>query len=186
MAPVALGEIEFTLDPVGKVSDIHLTQSTLSAAFDRNLYDAPRRADSLGAFPAQIGVEHQDKVRFFVALSSLQSDGHAVDLFAMRFPAWRPGSQAGIDPRQDYQPTFPVTARAAAVGDSVSIEFVVDEHGAPIKTTMRLLTAQYIEYARVVVDAALKSRYTPATAGGCPVKGLLRRSWRLTMTNQYH
>jgi hypothetical protein len=182
MVPVVLGEVEFTLDPVGSVSDIHLTQSTLSPAFDRNLYDAPRRADSLKAFPPQIGIALQQKIRFFIALSSAETDGYPLELFALRLPAWRPGSQASVDPRQDYQPVFPLSARAAGVGDSVSIEFVVDEHGVPIKTTMRLLSAQYIDYARLVVDAALKSRYTPAALGTCPVKGLLRRSWRMTMT----
>ena len=52
MTPTIFGEVEFTLDARGKASDIHLTQSSLSGALDRAIYDAPRHADSLGAFPA--------------------------------------------------------------------------------------------------------------------------------------
>lgn len=186
MAPVALGEVVFTLDASGKVSDIHLTQGSLSPSLDRSLYDSPRRADSLQAFPPQFGVEHQEKIRFFVTLSSLgPGSGRSLVFFEGRMPAWRPGSQALVDPRQDMQPIFPVTARSAGVSDSVSIEFVVDEHGVPVPTTMRVLDAQYLDYARLVVDAALKSRYTPATAAGCPVKGLIRRTWQMTMTRRY-
>ena len=186
MAPAILGEVEFTLDAQGKVSDIHLTQSSLSPALDRNLYDAPRRADSLGAFPPEIGVSDQGNIRFFVSLTPFQrSAGPSMEFFGVRMPAWRPGSPPAIDPRQDWQPTFPVTGRQAAVGDSVTVEFVVDERGMPITTTVRVLTAQYIDYARLVMDAALKSRYVPATAAGCAVKGLFQRSWKMSVTRKY-
>jgi len=186
MVPIVLGEVEFTLDERGKLSDVHLTQSSLSPALDRNLYDAPRRADSLELFPVQIGVESPGKIRFFVSLSPMQSPtGRSSAFFSVRMPAWRPGSRPAIDPHHDWQPIFPVEARQAAVGDSVAIEFVVDEHGVPIKTTMRLLSAKYVQYAQLVADAVLRSRYVPATAAGCPVKGLIERAWRMTVTREY-
>lgn len=186
MAPVVFGEVEFTLDATGKASDIHLTQSSLSPALDRSLYDAPRRADSLGLFPGQFDVSDRGKIRFFVALSSSPpATPDAMPYFAVRMPGWNPGSQAVTDPQHDWKPTFPIQAIQAAVGDSVAIQFAVDEHGVPIKTTMRVLGAGYLQYAELVVDAALRSRYVPATAGGCPVKGLMSRSWKLTVTRQY-
>jgi hypothetical protein len=186
MTPAVFGEVEFTLDARGRASDIHLTQSSLSGGLDRAIYDAPRHADSLDAFPPQIGVPYPGKIRFFVALTSAaQSNGYALPFFAVRMPAWRPGSAAALDPRHDWRPTFPVTAFSRAVGDSVAIQFVVDEQGVPIRTTMRLLDARYVDYARLVIDAALKSRYVPATAAGCAVKGLISRSWKMTITREY-
>jgi hypothetical protein len=180
MVPVVYGEVGFTLDDQGKVSDIGLTQSSLSAAMNRSLVDAPRRADSMQAFPGQVGVDHPGPIRFFAALSSFQpKSGHYTPIFAVRMPGWRPGSLPGIDPPLDIQPVFPSDAPRPAVGDSVLIQFVVDERGAPVTETLRLLGASHIEYAKAIVDAALHSQYMPAMAAGCPVKGLLERSWRM-------
>jgi hypothetical protein len=178
MTPAVYGEVAFTLDDQGKVSDVRPTQSSLSPALDQSLYDAPRRADSLQAFPGQVGVDHPGPIRFFVALSPYQpKSGHYVAFFAVRMPAWHPGSRPAISPG-DLQPSF-AGAQMPAAGDSVLIQFVVDEHGLPVNTTVRLLGATHIEYAKTIVDAALHSQYVPALAAGCPVKGLLERSWRM-------
>jgi hypothetical protein len=185
MVPAVFGEVVFTLDDQGKASDIHLTQSSLSPALDQSFFDAPRRADSMQAFPGQIGVANPGKIRFYVSFSPFDSHkGRSMPFFAVRMPAWRPGARPAIDPTRDLKPTFPIDARNAPGGDSVSIQFVVDDHGAPVKNTMRLLSANYIEYAQVVVDAALHSQYIPAMAAGCPVPGLLERTWRMTVGAQ--
>jgi hypothetical protein len=181
IAPAVYGEIEFTLDTAGKMSDAHLTQSSLSPALDQSFYDAPRRADSLQAFPAQIGVSSPGPIRFFVSFSPFDSHpGQSMSLFAVRMPAWRPGTRPEIDPAREITPVLPAAAQNAAVGDSVTIQFVVDEHGAPVTNTMRLLSASHVEYAQAVIDAGLHSQYVPALAAGCPVKGLLERSWRMS------
>jgi TonB family protein len=182
MVPAVYGEIEFTLDREGKMLDAHLTQSSMSPALDRSFYDAARRADSMQAFPAQIGVPNPGSIRFYVSFSPF--DTHAAQsmpFFAVRMPAWKPAARPGINAARDMKPVFPVAARNAAVGDSVTIQFVVDEHGAPVKSTMRLLSAAHIEYAQSVVDAELGSQYVPAVAAGCPVNALLERSWKMSV-----
>jgi hypothetical protein len=187
MAPAVYGEIEFTLDEGGKVSDVHLTQSSLSPALDQSLYDAPRRADSMQAFPAEIGVTDPGPVRFFVSFSAFQSRlGQSLPMFAVRMPAWKPGTRPGIDPEHDERPVFRVAVggEIGAVGDSVAIQFVVDERGMPVKNTVRLLSAKHVQYAQAVIDATLRSQFTPAMAAGCPVKGLTERSSRLTAGQQ--
>ncbi len=182
MVPAVYGEVEFTLDKQGKMSDAHLTQSSLSPALDQAIYDAPRRADSLQAFPAQVGVTNPEPIRFYVAISPVESHvGRSMQLFAVRMPAWRPGSRPGIDPAHDVKPVFPVVAREAGVGDSVTIQFVVDERGALVQRTMRLVNAGHIEYAQAVMEAAIGSQYIPAMAAGCPVKGLLERTWQMSV-----
>ena len=87
-----------------------------------------------------------------------------MQLFGVRMPAWRPGARPGIDPARDVKPVFPAAARAAGVSDSVTIQFVVDEHGALIQRTMRLVSAGHIEYAQSVMEAAIGSQYIPAMA----------------------
>jgi hypothetical protein len=178
LVPAVYGEVAFTLDDQGKASDIRPTQSSLTPTLDQSLYDAPRRADSLQAFPGQIGVDQPGPIRFFIALSPYQpKSGHFMPLFAVRMPGWRPGSRPATSPA-DVQPTF-TGAQNPAAGDSVLFQFVVDEHGRPVSTTVRLLGATHIEYAKAILDAALHSQYVPAMAAGCPVKGLLERSWRM-------
>jgi hypothetical protein len=184
MVPAVYGEVGFTLDDQGKLSDLALTQSSLSSAMDRSLYDAPRRADSLQAFPGQVGVDHPGPIRFFFALSSYQpKGGRSMAFFDVRMPAWRPGSRPAVD--LDVQPTLASGAAQPAAGDTVVIQLVIDEHGAPVNGTMRLLGATHIEYAKAIVDAAMHSQYTPAMAAGCPVKGLLERSWRMAATGAH-
>ena len=73
MVPAVYGEVEFTLDNQGKMTDVHLTQSSLSPALDQAIYDAPRRADSLQAFPAEIGVINPGPIRFYVSISPVES-----------------------------------------------------------------------------------------------------------------
>jgi hypothetical protein len=58
---------------------------------------------------------------------------------------------------------------------------VVDERGAPVQRTVRLLKADHLEYAQAVMEAVLGSQYVPAMAAGCPVKGLVERSWKMTV-----
>jgi hypothetical protein len=167
------------------MSDEHLTQSSLSPALDQSFYNAPRRADSLQAFPVQIGVPNPGPIRFFVSFSPFNSHpGQSIALFAVRMPAWRPGARPGIDSARDVTPLLPPPAagQSAAGGDSVTIQFVVDEHGAPITNTMRLLTASRIEYAHAVIQAGLHSQYIPAMAAGCPVKGLVERTWTVSVS----
>lgn len=179
MVPAVLGEIAFTLDPLGKPSDVRLSQSSLSAALDRSLFDAPRRADSLQALPGQIGVDNPGPVRFFLALSPYNShQGTSMPFFAVRMPALQ-GGRPAVDTAGDVQPTITFDPRDPAVGDSVTVQFVVDERGVPVKSTMRVLSARYIEYAQLVMGAILRSQYIPAMAGGCPVSGLLERTWRI-------
>ncbi len=183
MVPAVYGEIEFTLDNQGKMTDVHLTQSSLSPALDQAIYNAPHRADSLQAFPAQIGVSDPGPIRFYVAFSPAQvRRDQSMQLFAVRMPAWRPAAQPGIDPGRDVKPVFPVVAREAGVGDSVTIQFVVDDHGAPIQRTMRLISGAHIEYAQAVIAAAMGSQYIPGMAAGCPVNGLLERTWQMSVS----
>jgi hypothetical protein len=178
VVPAVFGEVGFTLDPQGKMTDAGLTQSSLSHSIDLSLYNSVRLADSLKAFPAQVGVAQPGPVRFFVDLTSYQPKGaHSAVLFEVRLAGWHPGSRPAVNVY--VQPTIPAGAPAPTSSDSAVIQFAIDDHGVPIKSTMRLVAGTNLEVAEAVISSALHSQFMPAMAGTCPVNGLLEASWRL-------
>ena len=88
VVPAVFGEVGFTLDPQGKMTDAGLTQSSLSHSIDLSLYSAVRVADSLQAFPAQVGVAQPAPVRFFVDLTSYQPSGRPLGSALRGAPHW--------------------------------------------------------------------------------------------------
>jgi hypothetical protein len=151
----------------------------MSNAMDRSLYNAVRLADSLQAFPAQIGVANPGPVRFFLDLSSYDPKRpHSAALFDVRLAAWHPGARPAVNVY--VEPTIPVGVQYPTAGDSALIQFVVDNRGVPVESTVRLINATNLEVAEAVVHSALESRYMPAMAAGCPVNGLLDVEWRMT------
>ena len=125
----------------------------------------PRRADSLQAFPAQFGVNNPGPNKFYAALSPFApSKGESMPFFAVRMPPGIRGASHHLS-RADVQPTISIDPRNGTAGDSVTLQFAVDGNGVPVRSTMRLLRASYIEYAQVVVGAALRSVYLPAMRG---------------------
>jgi hypothetical protein len=177
MAPAVFGEVAFTLDPQGKLSDAGLSQSSMSHGIDLSIYSAVKHADSLQSFPAQIGVTTPAPVRFFLDLSSYQpKTAHSVPLFAVRLAAWHPGSPPAVNAY--VEPSIPVGSPIPTASDSALIQFAIDDRGVPVKSTMRLVAGTNLEVAEAVVHSALQSRYVPAMAGACPVNGLLETVWR--------
>jgi hypothetical protein len=179
MVPAVFGEVAFTLDPPGKLSDAGLTQSSMSHAMDLSLYSAVKQADSLHSFPAQIGVTNPTPVRFFVDISSYEpKSAHSVPLFAVRLAAWHPGSRPAVNVY--VEPSIPVGSPIPTASDSALIQFAIDDRGVPIRATMRLVAGTNLEVAEAVVHSVLESRYVPAMAGTCPVNGLLEVGWRMS------
>jgi len=178
VVPAVFGEVGFMLTPQGKLTDAGLTQSSLSHSIDFSLYNAVRLADSLQAFPAQIGVAQPKPVRFFVDLTSYQPRGaHSAVLFETRLTGWHPGSRPAINVY--VKPTIPAGAPAPTASDSAVIQFAIDDRGVPIKSTMRLVAGTNLEVAEAVISSAEQSQFMPAMAGTCPVNGLLEISWRM-------
>ena len=53
------------------------------------------------------------------------------------------------------------------------LEFVVDEMGAPVRTTAVILNATTLPYAAAVLDRLSEWRYAPAERNGAPVRQLV-------------
>lgn len=70
---------------------------------------------------------------------------------------------AGIDA------SYPLTARIAGVGDSVTVAFTVAADGMIQPESIELVKASYREFVASVANALLDTRYHPARLGDCAV-----------------
>lgn len=64
----------------------------------------------------------------------------------------------------DFRPTSPATTCYRAI-----VEFVVDEKGQTMPATTRIVRSTDSQYARAVVEAVARWRFTPASKGGTAV-----------------
>ena len=64
----------------------------------------------------------------------------------------------------DFRPTSTATTCYRAI-----VEFVVDARGQTIPTTTRIVRSTDSQYARAVVEAVSRWRFTPASKAGTPV-----------------
>gem|GEM_PF-4063338 len=183
--PTVNGEVEFTLDQAGYVSRVLLTTATLSRALDERLTALPARAESLHVFPVREGpVSLAGGIRFFAALGTVHPVGvPSVPLFVLRVPQWR---QAELAQRTSAAPEAGDAASGGPGGvseaarhreDSVVVQFVVDEIGHPVLSTVQLVDAHYRAFARAALESLRQSTFMPASIDGCAVKQVALESY---------
>jgi TonB family protein len=198
--PAAIGEMTFTLDTLGTPSDVHLTQSSLSPSLDNALL-AMSRPDSAHPFPAPTGVTGPKPVRFFVAFHSgdtgktqpivmpvkTNATGLAATpaarapLVRVRVPRWDDGRFAAPLPDNPVKATYPVVGLRGRIDDDVMVQFVIDEAGYPIPSTIRLVSAHYREFAQSAVEALTKARFRPGSIGQCAVREIVQQPFAFKM-----
>jgi hypothetical protein len=174
MQPTVSGELEFSVAANGGVANEVLTVSSLSPTLDRSLLAMPRRADSLGELPRD-PMHQMTATRFYAALTLTRPDsGLWTPLFPVRLPQWRDAEFAR--PRAGSAPTETVHASEELRHreESAVMEYVVDERGRPVPSTLRLVEAHYREFARAAIAKVGEASFRPAAIGGCAVKELRR------------
>lgn len=70
---------------------------------------------------------------------------------------------AGVSPR------YPLTARLAGLGDTVTVAFTIEPDGLIPAESIELVHASYREFVASVANALLDTRYHPARLGDCAV-----------------
>jgi TonB family protein len=78
-------------------------------------------------------------------------------------------------------PRYPLGEKSHGIEGDVHVSFVIDERGAVVMPTVRLVRFSGEPFARAVYDALKEMRFTPATIGGCPVKQLVRTPFQFRM-----
>ncbi len=79
--------------------------------------------------------------------------------------------------KRTTKPEYPEVAARAAVGDSVLMEFVVDEQGNVDMERPTLISAEYSEFAVAVRDALPRMRFEPARSGTCLLRSTVQQAF---------
>lgn len=177
MMPSVFGEVELLLDSSGALSEVRLTQSSMSAALDRAILDAPHRADSLHRLPDAGAVGGITEPLFIVLHAARPARGLWEPLFQVRVPEWSEGHDAARITRGTATPSYPEAGLNRGLGDTVVFEFVIDAGGHPVASTVRIVSAHYREFARAAMSGLMHTRFRPASIRGCAVQQLVMLPW---------
>ena len=164
VAPTVTGQVTFSLSR-GRVSSVALTATSLVPAIDSALITAVRRADSLKAF---VGVPAGT---YAMSLSSAKPDGDAlaIDLAHVSVGVLPLARKAAID--------FNAPPPLLPSGNG-TFQFVVDEHGRAIPSTMVTVKTSSPGFAKAVGKGLDKLRFDPAVSGNCPIKQVVQQPFR--------
>ena len=164
------GEVGFDVDAKGQISHVTLTASTLEPELDDSLTQAVLRLAASGLVPPPPAVSRTG--RAYVLLSIRSARG----LSAIVRPLYR--EQVQLFPlTQDlallpnHPPIdYPILPAEANVGDSVVVDFVVDETGGVMPATTRYIHGHYLNFMRALGHGVSRFRFQPAMIGPCPIK----------------
>jgi TonB family protein len=188
--PAMLNEVRLRLRPKGHV-EAELTARSLADALDGALLRAIREADSAGVFAVLPDGLSQGSTLFLSLTTGEPADSLRPpdeptiesirrDLSILSLPLYRDATE--MKPMPGNQgPRYPDRERLANVQGEVLVDFVVDESGAFVPSTLRLVRYTSEGFARAVFDALKPMRFAPATVGGCPVKTLVRQPFQFQL-----
>lgn len=152
---------------------------TLSEATVVDETTTPTLADSLRA--ALGAMSRGNEVPWFGQADSLAlvirvapSDGTdtvptARRLFKAMIPRYDAPFSYATMPEAGVDPPYPLNARLAGIGDSVTVAFTVRADGTIAIESLDLVTANYREFVVSVFNALAGARYHPAHLGDCAV-----------------
>lgn len=91
------------------------------------------------------------------------------NLFKAKVPHYDSPFTYAAMPVSGVDAHYPLSARLAGLGDSVTLAFTVEADGTIAPQSMDLVSAGYRDFVASVVDALAKTRYHPAHLGDCAV-----------------
>ena len=179
--PVLRDEVRVTMRRDGHVTDVDLVTRSLADAADAALLAAVHAADSADAL-VPTPEEVPERATVFVSLTTREPpdttkppiDRATRDVALLTLPLFRDATW--VLPRPGNPgPRYPQAEKAAGVEGAVHLEFVIDEHGRLVPSTLRVLRYTSEPFVRSVYDALQRMEFLPATVAGCPVKQLVRQ-----------
>jgi hypothetical protein len=140
---------------------------------DRALLTSIRRADSAGGF---LGTP-QGRYTLAISTTTPQAGLTAIDLAHLSVPVMPLSHQASVESNSAF-PFLPL--------GNGTFEFVVDEQGHPIPSTLRVLSTSSPSFAEAVSRSVDDLRYTPAKTGNCPIKAVILQLLQATAHFENH
>jgi hypothetical protein len=155
------------------------SDGTLSEATIVDETTTPALADSLRA--ALAAMSRGNEVPWFGQADSIglvirvaPDDGAdtvqtARRLFKAMIPRYNAPFSYATMPEAGVDAPYPLNARVAGIGDSVTVAFTVRADGTIATESLDLVTANYREFVVSVFNALASARYHPAHLGDCAV-----------------
>jgi hypothetical protein len=167
IAPMVRGEATLQVGADHHLKAVAIEATSLSPAVDSTLVTSIRRADSTGGF---LGTP-QGRYTLSMSTTTPEPGVTAVDLAHVSVPIMRLSHQVSIESDS------PVPFLPPGNG---SFEFVVDEQGHPIPSTLRVLSTSSPSFAEAVGRSVDDLRYTPAKTGNCAIKAVILQPLQAT------
>jgi TonB family protein len=174
------GQVQFRLKK-GRVRDLAWELLPDSREVTRAVQDAIHRADSMLDFvglrtpPGQPG----GLVRLTVTMTAGKAPDGAIPVLRIRMPYVAVDSP--VEVIEMAKPSYPAVAARRRIEGDVIVQYVVDEDGRVRRESIRVVEANYQDFAEAAADAIVASRYRPARLGDCSVKLLVQQRIRFKM-----
>jgi Carboxypeptidase regulatory-like domain len=185
VAPAVSSALEFTLDWTGALRGLRIAASSLSGPADTSVLAAITAA-SYPVVPEAHRVHGPFLFSLVVSTTRPAVGDRATVVGRIVVPAWTPSRRASM---VDIQDLAPDVAPARTTHDSATLEFVVDERGHAVMSTVHAVTlgdATASDSGELFVARLARGlprvRFEPALIGACPVQQILRVGLRAAPT----
>lgn len=164
------GEVGFDVDAKGRITHVTVTATTLEPALDDRLTQAVSRLASSGMVPPPPAVPGTGKAFVLVGIRSVRGYSPlARPLYRESVQIFPLAHEVAALPNNPPI-TYPILPAESRVGDSVEVDFVVDETGRVLPGTTRILRGHYLDFMQALARGVSRFRFQPAMIGSCPVK----------------
>lgn len=171
------GEVAFDLDAKGQITHVTLTASTLEPALDDSLTQAVSQLAASGMVPPPPHVPGTGKAFVLVGIRSVSGYSPVTRPLYRENVQIFPLAHDVAELANNPPITYPILPAEARVGDSVEVDFVVDETGRVLPGTTRILRGHYLDFMQALARGVSKFRFQPAMIGSCPIKMRWRYSY---------
>ena len=153
----------------GKLSDIEVVDAALTPALRDSVAAALRAMSKAVAVPLTGGAESVPLLMHLAPEMNPDTVPPERRVFQAKVPRYRLPFRYASMPAAGIEARYPLAARLAGVGDSVTIEFTVLDDGTIAAESLELVRASYRDFVYTVLDALGKTQFHPAYLGDCPV-----------------
>lgn len=174
------GQVHFKLRE-GRVRELAWALLPDSRDVTLAIQAAIERADSLQYFAGLRTPSGQPggTVRLDVTMTAEAPPSASMALMKVRMPYIRIDTPVHIV--HIPTPKYPEAAARHGIRGDVALQYVVNENGRVNRSSIRVIDPSYQEFIDAAVDAVAAGQFSPARAGGCAVKSLVRQRIRFRM-----
>lgn len=153
----------------GRLSDIAVVDASLTPSLADSIASALQAVSKARAGPPTGDAESIHFVMQIGPEENLDTVPALRRVLSAKVPRYDLPFRYATAPAVGVNASYPVIARLAGVGDSVTIAFTVDAQGSVAAESMELVHARYREFVSSVLRALGETRFHPAYLGDCAV-----------------